>query len=307
MNKKAATIFSVLIIVVFIAYMIFDTARPVRTEQQETARIRYDSLPDMWRPAEKLAVGEGTLKAIAVSSTGRIYAAGESFVNCYSADLKKLWSMKPPESVTAVACPGDTVFASSAGMIMVIGNDGRMITEWGPYEDKSYITSVTANHSHVAYADAGNRMVVILGMSGVVERIIGQNDSQFIVPSPYFDVALDGADNLYIANTGHRRIETRTIEGKIIASFGEPGMAAGAFCGCCNPAHFALLPSGFVTAEKGINRIKILSNGGKFVEFVSSDNRFLPSIPLDIASADGKRIYAANPADSHIYVFTRTD
>ena len=89
------------------------------------------------------------------------------------------------------------------------------------------------------------------------------------------------------------------------SSFGEPGMAPGAFCGCCNPAHFVITPDGFITAEKGINRIKVLDRKGDFVEFVSSENKFVPSIPLDLASADGKTLYAANPADSKLYVFSR--
>jgi hypothetical protein len=44
---------------------------------------------------------------------------------------------------------------------------------------------------------------------------------------------------------------------------------------------------------------------GEFVEFVSSVNDFTPATPLDVASADGKIIYAANPANSTLYVFTR--
>jgi hypothetical protein len=65
-----------------------------------------------------------------------------------------------------------------------------------------------------------------------------------------------------MANTGNFRIEMRTIDGNIISTFGEPGITPEDFCGCCNPSHFALIPQGFVTAEKGINRIKILSHEG---------------------------------------------
>ena len=32
--------------------------------------------------------------------------------------------------------------------------------------------------------------------------MIGQNDKQFVIPSPYFDVALDNDNNLFVANTG---------------------------------------------------------------------------------------------------------
>jgi hypothetical protein len=110
---------------------------------------------------------------------------------------------------------------------------------------------------------------------------------------------------LYVANTGHRRVETRKSDGEIIKYFGEPGTAPEAFCGCCNPAHFVKTKTGYITAEKGINRIKILGESGEFIEFVSSKNDFAPSVPLDIASFDGKTIYAANPADSKLYIFTR--
>ncbi len=305
MNKKFASVFSVLIIVVFIAYIVYDTARPSADNKDLVAVRPHDSIPDKWKITGELHVSEGSLKAVTVSSSGNIYIGGESFVSCYTVDLKQVWTLKTPYPVTSLSNSGDTIFASTVEMILVIGTDGRMKDEWGPFEDKSYITSVASNRNRVAYADAGNKMVVLLDKQGRVEKIIGQNDGQFVLPSPYFDVALDATGNLYVANTGHRRIETRSPDGRLISTFGEPGMAPGAFCGCCNPAHFILTPNGFVTSEKGINRIKILGKEGGFVEFVSSGKKFVPSVPLDLASADGNIIYAANPYDSKLYSFVR--
>jgi len=305
MNRKFASIFSVLILVVFIAYIVFDTSRPEKTVEKNNDSQVSESLPDKWNISRELPVREGSLKAVSAALSGNIYAGGDSFVSCYNSDLKLVWSLKTPYPVTSLSNYGDTIFASTIEMILIIGTDGRLKDEWGPFEDKSIITSVASNHSLVAYADAGNKMVVILDKQGSVKKIIGQNDGQFILPSPYFDVALDAANNLYVANTGHRRIETRTTDGKLITQFGEPGMAAGAFCGCCNPAHFVVTPEGFITSEKGINRIKILGKMGEFIEFVSSKNKFVPAIPLDLASADGKTLYAANPSDSKLYVFRR--
>jgi len=305
MNKKFASFFSVLIIVVFIAYIVFDTSRSEVTEKKSVRVPESDSLPEKWKISGELQVSDGSLKAVAVSPSGNIYAGGDSFVSCYTSDLRMIWSIKTSYPVTALSIFGDTIFASTVELILIIGTEGKIKDEWGPFEDKSYITSVTANQKRLAYADAGNKMVVILDKEGIVKKIIGQNDGQFILPSPYFDVALDAYDNLFIANTGHRRIETRSPDGRLISTFGEPGMAAGAFCGCCNPAHFVITPNGFVTSEKGINRIKILGNGGEFIEYVSSANKFVPSIPLDLASADGNTIYGANPADSKLYIFSR--
>ena len=305
MNKKITTVFSVLIIVAFIGYIIFDTSRPEGISEKENKASNFDSLPSKWKISGELKVKEGSLKAVTVSCAGNIFVGGDSFVSCYSKDLNLLWNLKTPYPVTSLSNSGDTIFAATIEMILIISKDGKLIDEWGPFEDKAYITSVASNRSIVIFADAGNKMVVTLDKNGRVTKLIGQNDGQFILPSPYFDVALDTDNSFFVANTGHRRIETRTAEGKMISSIGEPGMAPGAFCGCCNPAHFIVVPEGFVTAEKGINRIKIIRKTGEFVEFVSSKNKFTPSVPLDLASPDGATIYAANPADSRLYVFTR--
>lgn len=305
MKKNVTAILSVLIIVVFVIYIIYDSSRPQVIIPVDNNKVGYDSIRDKWKIEKEIQINVGALKAVSVSSSGNIYAGGDSFVSCYSPDLVFRWNLKTPYPVTALSNSGDSVFASSVDMILVISSAGELKDEWGPFEDKSFITSVASNRSWIAYADAGNKMVVVLNKHGSVSRIIGQKDGQFVIPSPYFDLALDASDNLYIANTGQRRIETRSIQGTLLSFFGEPGMAPEAFCGCCNPAHFTITPDGFVTAEKGINRIKVLDKKGYFKEFVSSGMKFVPSVPLDISTADGTTLYAANPADSKIYIFSR--
>ena len=305
MNKKIAAIFSVLIIVVFIAYMVFDTSKSDEPDNSASAVEKIISPEDNWNIIQELKVNEGSLKAVAVSAAGNIYLGGDSFISCYDKNLKLIWNLKAPSAVTALSSCGDSLFASTMDIILVISSNGELVNEWGPFEDNSYITSVSANKNNVAFADAGNKAVFILDKGGEVKKMIGMNDGQFIVPSPYFDVSLDSAGFIYVANTGHRRIETRGTDGVTISYFGESGTAPDAFCGCCNPAHFVKTKTGYITAEKGINRIKILGESGEFIEFVSSKNNFIASVPLDLASVDGKTIYAANPYDSKLYIYTR--
>jgi hypothetical protein len=305
MNKKLVAFLSVLVILVFIGYMIYDSVRPESSNQINVSGRVKDSLPDAWKISDELNIKEGSLKAVTVSPTGKIFLGGDSFVSCYDKDLKHLWTLKTPHPVTSLSNFGDTIFASTIDLILIISSDGKMKDEWGPFEENSIITSVASNRNFVVYGDAGNKMIIVLDKNGAVKKMIGQNDGQFIIPSPYFDVAVNSDNTLYVANTGHRRVETRNLDGEIKSYFGEPGTAPEAFCGCCNPAHFAIIPGGFVTAEKGINRIKILNTSGEFVEYVCAKNKFTVSVPLDVASADGKTIYAANPADSKLYVFKR--
>ena len=304
MNKKTITVLSVLIIVVFIAYIIYDVFKPSNTINDPKVNV-IPEIADAWKISNELKINEGTLKAVTITSSGIIYIGGDSFLSCYDKDLKLRWSVKTPSQVTSLSNYGDTIFASTVEQILVVDSRGNILNEWGPFEDSCIITSVSVNHKFVAFADAGNKMVFILDKGGEVRKMIGQNDKQFVIPSPYFDVALDDENNLFDANTGHHRIETRTIDGTIKSWFGEPGTAPERFAGCCAPPHFALIPQGFVTAEKGLNRIKILNKKGEFIEFVNSKNNFIKSIPLDVASADGITIYAANPADSKLYVFNR--
>jgi len=305
MNKKTTAFISVLIIVVFIGYMIYDSSK---SEGPDNSPPAYENViyPDgNWKISEEFKIKEGSLKAVAASRSGNIYLGGDSFVSCYDGKLNQVWTLKAPAPVTSLAFCNDTIYASTMDMVLVINNEGKLLNEWGPFENNSIITSLSANRSNVAFADAGNKTLYILDKGGEVKRMIGRNDGQFIVPSPYFDVSLDSAGLIYVANTGHRRLETRGSDGVTISYFGEPGTAPDAFCGCCNPAHFVKTKTGYITAEKGINRIKILGESGEFIEFVSSQNDFTPSVPLDLASADGNTIYAANPFNSKLYIFTR--
>jgi hypothetical protein len=305
MNRKVVTVLSVVVIIVFICYIIIDTARPLGTEKKETLGTEKHEAPDAWKISNEFKVGGDSLKAITVSFSGKIYVGGNAFVSCYDKDLNLLWNVRTPSAVTALSNYGDSVFASTSAQILVMNPDGKILNEWGPFEDNSLITSLSANKKFVAFADAGNKIVYILDRGGEVKTMIGQNDRHFVIPSPYFEVALDNMNNLFVANTGLRRIETYSIDGVLKSFFGEAGTAPENFCGCCAPPHFALIPQGFVTAEKGINRIKILNKKGEFVEFVNSKNNFIKSMPLDLASADGVTIYGAYPGDSKLYIFKR--
>jgi hypothetical protein len=307
MNKKWATILMIIILLAFIGYIIFDVALKKEKSPGNSSVIEIDSsgIADQWIVSKVFEPGLGKLKAVAASEKGLIILGGESFVSGYTSDLKALWTLKTEKPVTAISATGDTIFASTIETILVINGKGELISEWGPFEDSTIITSIALNKTFLAFADAGNKSITILDKKGNFRKMIGKSGEPFIIPSLYFDVALTSDNTLYAANTGKSRVETRDINGLMTGFFGEPGIAPGAFCGCCNPSHFALIPGGFITAEKGINRIKILNEKGEFVEFVSAVNNFSPPNPLDVASVDGKIIYAANPADSKVYVFRR--
>ncbi len=303
-NKKFLALISLLIILSFIGFIVFDTIRSERKPREDTAAIDHSGPTDRWHIVQAIDCPKG-LKAATVSSNGNIYAGGDSFIVSYNNVLKKIWQIEMPGRIAALTMSGDTLFAASEELIYLISPDGKIISEWGPYEAKCLITSLSANKDYLAVADAGNKIVFVISKEGEVRSMIGHSEEKLLIPSPYFDVCLTDENFLYLAHTGKHRIEKWAIDGKFISSFGEPGSDPGSFCGCCNPAHFTKIPGGFITAEKGINRIKISETTGEFIEYVSSENDFVASVPLDIASDGGEKIYGANPSDSKLYLFMR--
>ncbi len=305
MNKKLVGIFSLMIILAFIGYIIYDAVTSRSGSPASSTSAGGITPEDKWIVSQEIKSTDGPLLSVAVGRNGEIFLGGDAYVSCLGQDLSKLWSLKTEAGIKAISVYGDTIFAASGENIYLVSTGGKLIDEWGPYDANGLITSISVNKNYVAFADAGIKTIFVLDKKGEVHSMMGQTDKNFVIPSPYFDVALSSEGILYAANTGHRRIETWTTDGKLLEYFGEPGTAPGAFCGCCNPAHFAVIPQGFVTAEKGINRIKILGQSGEFREFVSANNEFTASVPLDVASTDGITIYAANSENSKLYVFKR--
>jgi len=96
MNKKIAAVISVLVILVFIGYMIFDTVRPEGFAKNTDQTALKDSLADAWSVTGEIIIKEGSLNAVTVSSKGKIYVGGDSFISCYDQNHRLLWNTKTP-------------------------------------------------------------------------------------------------------------------------------------------------------------------------------------------------------------------
>jgi hypothetical protein len=306
MNKKVMGFVSIFIIIACIAYIVFDIATG-RSEKNEASvnGIADDAFETRWQISQEISVDYGTLTSIALTNE-KVICAGDSFLTAYDRNLSEIWNKPLMTGIKAVAVHGDTIYAATKEEIILFTLSGNRIDTWGPYDDDAIITSISINNRYVAFADAGNKLVFILNKNGAVESIVGHPGNQFIIPSAYFDVALTKEDTLVIANTGKRNIEFRSIDGTLIRAIGEAGDSFEYFCGCCNPAHFAIFPNGNIgTAEKGINRIKVIRNTGDLVEPVAQPDNFKASIPVDLAISSDGLIYAANSYNSILYVFKR--
>ncbi len=305
MDKKVASGLIILVLLLFLGYIVYDVAFRKEKNVAEISNTVTPQVADTWKVTSIIDPAAGKVESVGIMKNGNVVIGGDSFVACYDPEMRLLWNNKTDKPVRAISASGDTIFTATTETIRLLNTEGSQIGEWGPFEDDALITSVSANNSFVVFADAFNKILMVLDKKGNLKSMIGKSGEPFILPSPYFDVAIDAENIIYVANTGKHLIEKRKIDGTLLEQFGGAGTDPEFYCGCCNPAHFTLIPGGIITAEKGINRIKILNRKGEFMEFVSSINKFTPSVPIAVASSDGKIIYGANPADSKVYVFTK--
>jgi hypothetical protein len=194
--------------------------------------------------------------------------------------------------------------------VEVYDAEGERQDVWVSLGPNALITSIAVSPDRVYLADAGNRLVMGFSRAGRLETIVGKSgngDSGFIIPSPYFDVAVAPDSTIWVAHTGQRQLEHFTPDGTMLSAWGESSFAIEGFCGCCNPSHFAMLSDGsFVTAEKGIPRVKVYGPSGQFRGMVAGPDRFDEGAKgLDVAIGEREEVLILDPERGHIRVFQK--
>ncbi len=268
-------------------------------------------------------------RGLAAGPGGKVYVVGDMDLEVLGAKPGEMTSMQftaEPWCVT-VAANGD-IYVGMKDHVAVFGPRGERKAAWKPLGAKAVLTSIAVTDEHVFVADAGNRLVYRYDKSGKLLNSIGRKDADrnvpgFVVPSPYFDIAVAPDGLLRVVNPGRHRIEGYTGQGDHeLEPWGNRGTDIDKFCGCCNPVNFAIMPDGgFVTAEKGLTRVKIYNADGNFVGVVAAPKDFshhdeicagraaegkgCNSGGLDVAvDADG-RVLVLDPYTSEVRIFVR--
>ena len=133
---------------------------------------------------------------------------------------------------------------------------GKKVFTSKPLGERVYLTSIDREGERFFLADAGNKRILIYQRGRGVIKSFGDKDPGlgnpgFAVPSPYFDLSYDrDKRQLYVANPGRLRIESYSLEGVFLSSWGKAGMAIHDFCGCCNPVYFKRDSKGLFTPVK---------------------------------------------------------
>lgn len=271
----------------------------------------------LFEPAGEVSTGLDYVKRLAFWEGQGIAISSDNSLTVFATDGTKLKQWRVDATPYCLLPLGkDSILVGFSNRYAILDGDGKVRFQSPHLGRGTYLTSAAAYQDHLFLADAGNREVIICDRkSGEALKRFGKKDPDrgnpgFNIPSPYFAlaVALDG--QLRVANTGLLRVETYTLDGRFVSSWGEPGMKIDRFCGCCNPVYLALTGSGdFITSEKGLARINLYAADGSFKGAVAGHKMLVTDKELakractdctvgagfDVALADNGDVLALDP------------
>jgi len=264
--------------------------------------------------------------AIAVAPDGFICIAGDKAIRKFDENGSLLVEFTLPDMPRCLTVADDGKFyIGMKDHLEVYDDHGKRLAAWQNLGDDAVLTSIAVSKNNVFVADAGNRIVHRFDTTGKLINRIGAKDkdrniSGFVIPSPYFDLAVARDGLLRVTNPGQHRIEAYTFVGDLEFSWGRFAAGVQGFCGCCNPVNFAILQDeNFVTCEKGLIRVKIYDPEGAFVGVVAGPEQlveggasrvseFGPASEaggFDVAVDTRGRIFVLDTIKNIVRIFTR--
>ncbi|MDF7799895.1 hypothetical protein P4C99_10485 [Pontiellaceae bacterium B1224] len=260
-----------------------------------------------YRELEPILPTLGKLSALALSADDRIFVGGENGIEVFPGGEKV--PMVGTPSCLRVAEDG-TVFAGMQNHVAVFSKDWKK-TVWDAPAENAYLTSIDVDDWYVYVADAGSRRIWRYKKEGGEPFEIGEKDwangvRGFNIPSPLFDLAINRFDGSFWAvNPGYHAFENFRPDGMPLSTWEASSMGIEGFSGCCNPSHFALLADGgFVTAEKGLPRVKIHNADGSFRCVVAAPDQFDDDAEgLDVAVGSDGKIVVLDSSRNQVRIF----
>lgn len=274
---------------------------------------KVDSTAILFREAVTFPVDVNEPKGVAVSGK-EIVVVAEKLLLKYDYSGKELLRKDLPDTANCVTVDSNNqIWMGMLHSVALFDQGGILLKRWNSFGDRSVITSVAVSGETVYVADAGNRIVYKCKKNGQILSKIGEKDESkgvpgYIIPSPYFDVALDDNHYLWAVNTGRHSLENYNADGSVRTSWGTASFKIDGFTGCCNPAHIAIMAdNSFITSEKGMPRIKWYGQHGEFKGVVAAPDQFNEDSYLapDIAIDADQRIIALDFERKQIRIFER--
>jgi hypothetical protein len=319
MRQKLLILFSVLIILAAIFFMTKDYFFDNKNNQENpyeydlTDLKETDSSQLCCKEILEIPLNIDKPKAISIDKNDRIYIAGSGYVLIYESNGTLLDKFEVKKVVSALKIAEDgKIYLAMQDHVEVWDTMGVYYDNWEKPNEKAVFTSIDVSENDVFVADAGNKIVYRYNKNGELLNEIGEKDSLkgipgFVIPSPYFDLAIGRDGELWVVNSGRHSFEAYQFDGKLISSWKRSSMGLEGFSGCCNPSHMAILSDGsFVTSEKGLERVKIHSPSGDYKCLVAGSESFEDGTKgIDLAVDSKDRILVLDPYKKKIVVYEK--
>jgi len=276
----------VLLVVVIIAVIVSDFN--TKPDQRKDNPYEYDI--DEYKSVDPELIAYKETKNIKLNceeasaiyfKNNKLYLLVDASLQVLSPEGKQFFQKELPEKArTLVVAEGGDIFIAFKNYIGHYDQEGELIINWEALDEKAVITSLALKNETLYAADAGNRRVIRFSTAGILLGDFKGKDRHkqlhgFILPSPLFDLAVNESGELWVVNSGMHALENYEDDGNLRSFWSNSSIEIEGFSGCCNPAHMAILPDGsFITAEKGLVRIKKHKPSGEFESVVAAPNKF---------------------------------
>lgn len=290
-----------------------NTENPYKYDVSEFRKV--DSTAILFREKVTFPVNAEEPKGIAVSGK-QIIVVSEKLLLIYDYSGKELLRKDLPDTANCVAVDANKdIWIGMLHSVALFDQGGALLKRWNSFGDRSVITSLAVSGETVYVADAGNRIIYQCNTNGqILSRIGEKNESKgvpgYVIPSAYFDLALDDNNYLWAVNPGRHTFENYNPDGSMRTSWGETTFKIEGFSGCCNPAHMAIMAdNSFITSEKGMPRIKLYGQHGEFLGVVASPEMFDQDSYLapDIAIDSEQQVVALDFERKQVRIFERNE
>lgn len=253
--------------------------------------------------------------SITIDKKDRLFVSVDKKILVFDSQQNPVSSFDIDESAYCMKADRNSdLYLGMADHIEIYDDSGKRKGSWKSLGTEAIITSLAVTEDFLYAADAGNLVVWKYDKQGNVVAEIGRKNEKkdipgFIIPSPFFDVEIDPDGFLWAANTGRHSVENYSKDGGIRTSWGFPSMSVEGFAGCCNPSHFVILEDGsFVTAEKGIARIKVYNRLGNLEAVVAGPDEFIEgTVDLDLAIDSKQRIFVLDNRKKAVRIFSKKE
>lgn len=193
----------------------------------------------------------------------QMYVVASNIVSVFDHAGKLLHRFSSGEAIRDIAVNDSGIYILYTTKIKVFSHAGKLLREWAACSELSGYCSMAVAEDYVFVTDVVNKNICKYTADGQFVKFISSPNG-FVIPSYTFAIEYIGGV-LYCSNSGRHQVESYTLDGKYLGTFGKAGGAPGLFTGCCNPMYLTYTANGeIITSEKGDPRISCYSRDGKF-------------------------------------------